>query len=122
MSKYLIILILVISASLVFSQEKGMHNVSVSEFQKFESLSKKTLLDVRTPQEFDKGHVEGARNIDYFSKSFKSELDKLDKSIPVYVYCRSGGRSAKAMQIMKEMGFVTIYNLQGGFLAWSQKK
>ena len=122
MSKYLIILMLVISASLVFSQEKGMYNVSVSEFQKFETLSMKTLLDVRTSQEFDKGHVEGARNIDYFSKSFKSELDKLDKSIPVYVYCRSGGRSAKAMQIMKEMGFVTIYNLQGGFLAWSQKK
>lgn len=115
MSKYLIILMLVTPGSLVFSQEKGMHNVPVSEFQIFETLSKKALLDVRTPQEFNKGHVEGARNIDYFSKSFKSELDKLDKSIPVYVYCRSGGRSAKAMQIMKEMGFVTIYNLQGGF-------
>jgi rhodanese-related sulfurtransferase len=122
MKKYLIVLIIALATSLVFGQEKGMHNVVVNEFQNFKKLSKKNLLDVRTPQEFEKGHIEGAKNVDYFSKGFKSELEKLDKSVPVYVYCRSGGRSAKAMQIMKEMGFESVYNLQGGFLAWSQKK
>jgi len=121
MKKYLILLILSLVTSLLFSQEKGMHTVAVAEFQNFTSVSKKTLLDVRTPQEFEKGHIENAENLNYFDAGFKSALEKLDKSVPVYVYCRSGGRSAKAMKIMQEMGFVTVYNLQGGFLAWSQK-
>jgi rhodanese-related sulfurtransferase len=122
MKKYIIILLLAFTASMLISQQKGMHTVEVAEFQKFTALANKHLLDVRTPQEFTQGHIEGAVNLDYFSKDFKSELEKLDKSVPVYLYCRSGGRATKAMQIMKEIGFVTVYNLKGGFLAWSQKK
>ena len=122
MKKYIIIFLLAFTALVFIGQQKGVHTVEVVEFQKFTTLSSKHLLDVRTPQEYQQGHIEGAVNIDYFSKSFKTELEKLDKTVPVYLYCRSGGRATKAMQIMKEMGFETIYNLKGGFLAWDQKK
>ena len=124
MKKYILLIVMMLSISFLFGQggEKGMHSVVVKEFQQYLKLEQVFLLDVRTTNEYKQGHIEGAKNIDYFNKGFKAELDKLNKTIPVYVYCRSGGRSAKAMQIMKEMGFVSVYNLQGGFLAWSQKK
>ncbi len=124
MKKYIVLILAILSVTFLFGQagEKGTHTVEVDQFKEYSKLKKKEIIDVRTPNEFDQGHIEGAKNIDYFSKSFKSELEKLDKSVPLYVYCRSGGRSAKAMQIMKEIGFVSVYNLQGGFLAWSQKK
>lgn len=125
MKKSILIAVLVSSLSLIIGQtpagEKGVYNVGVEVFENYTSLSKVHLLDVRTPKEFEEGHIEGAKNIDYFNKGFKVELDKLDKTLPVYVYCRSGGRSAKSMQIMQELGFESIYNLKGGFLAWSQK-
>lgn len=124
MKNYILILITVLSSFAFYAQggEKGTHNVDVNQFKAFEKLEKKTLIDVRTPNEFKQGHIEGAKNLDYFNKGFKTELEKLDKSIPVYVYCRSGGRSAKAMQIMKDLGFESVYNLKGGYLSWAQHK
>lgn len=117
-------MLLVITTLLVKSQvspgQNGFYNVEVEEFKDYTILSKSSLIDVRTPKEYQEGHIYNAQNIDYFDKSFKVELDKLDKSIPAYVYCRSGGRSAKAMQIMKEMGFTSVYNLKGGFLVWAE--
>lgn len=124
MKKLIIIFATVFTTFFFYAQgvEKGMHNVDVAQFKAFEKQEKHLLLDVRTPNEYKQGHVEGAKNIDYFDKGFKSELEKLDKKVPVYVYCRSGGRSSKAMQIMKDMGFESVYNLKGGYLAWSQNK
>ena len=76
------------------------------------------LLDVRTLEEYEEGHIENATRIDFNSEDFKANVQKLDKSKPVYLYCRSGGRSAKASALMAELGFTEIYDLQGGFLAW----
>lgn len=117
----LFITIILISLSTLFYAQNNVHkNVNVQQFEKFKTENKVTLLDVRTPKEFQDGHIEGAKNINYFDKTFKNELAKLDKKTPVYVYCRSGGRSGKAMNIMKEMGFKTVYNLMGGFISWSK--
>ena len=74
-------------------------------------------LDVRTPEETADGVVNGALKIDYRADSFKDELDKLNKETSYIVYCRSGGRSAKAADMMKQMGFKSIYNLEGGYTA-----
>ncbi|MCT4582177.1 MAG: rhodanese-like domain-containing protein [Flavobacteriales bacterium] len=122
MKKYIVVFIALLTSFFFYAQvaQKGTHNVDVGQFKAFEKQEKKLLLDVRTPNEYQQGHIDGAKNLDYFDKSFKTELAKFDKGVPVYVYCRSGGRSAKAMQIMKEMGFETVYNLKGGYLAWSQ--
>ena len=78
------------------------------------------LIDVRTPEEVADGSIDGNTNINVNSPSFKSEIEKLNKNIPVLIYCKSGGRSGKAMEIMKEMGFKEVYNLNGGYSNWSK--
>jgi rhodanese-related sulfurtransferase len=74
------------------------------------------LVDVRTPDEFKTAHIDGAVNIDIRDSGFMETIDALDKSAPTYVYCRSGGRSARAAQLMTEAGFVAVYDLSGGFM------
>ncbi|WP_342083614.1 rhodanese-like domain-containing protein [Dyadobacter sp. OTU695] len=72
------------------------------------------LVDVRTPQEFDGGHLQYAANINFNSPDFKAQIAKLDRHKPVYLYCRSGNRSGKAADTLKTLGFHTYYNI-GGF-------
>ena len=79
------------------------------------------LVDVRTPQEFASGHLENAINIDFKSDHFKEEIGKLDRDKEVYVYCRSGGRSAGSAKVMQGMGFKKIYDLKGGILQWQKE-
>lgn len=72
------------------------------------------ILDVRTPDEFCDGHLPGAKNIDIYNPSFQDELKKLDQEGTYLVYCRSGARSNSAMEIMKQLGFEEVYDLEGG--------
>ena len=76
------------------------------------------LLDVRTPVEFGGGHIPNSININFNAPDFSAQIEKLDKSKTYLVYCRSGARSGKAATSMSEMGFQTIYTLQGGILNW----
>lgn len=101
-----------------FAQTPGFHDVQVAEFEKLTTAGKGIILDVRTPKEYAEGHVNGSVNINYFDKNFEDQVGKLDSTKPVYVYCHSGGRSSKAMNVMKGEGFATIYNLTGGYSAW----
>jgi rhodanese-related sulfurtransferase len=75
------------------------------------------LLDVRTPVEFQSGHLEGAINVDYQS-NFKIEIQKMDKEKKYLLYCKSGIRSANAMQVMRHFGFEEVYNMLGGISYW----
>lgn len=93
-------------------------NLDVAAFEAFQSNSDAQLLDVRTAQEYAQEHIAGAKNIDIFSEDFDQQLETLDKSKPVYVYCRSGRRSSNAMARMKSAGFTEIHNLKGGIMAW----
>jgi rhodanese-related sulfurtransferase len=79
------------------------------------------LLDVRTDAEFIEGHLKGATQLNFYEASFEASLDAMDKNIPVFVYCRSGGRSGKAAKKMKEKGFKSVYNLEGGIIAWQRE-
>lgn len=74
------------------------------------------ILDVRTPEELSDGKIEGSININFYDSDFRDQVAKLDRNIPVYVYCRSGGRSQKAMEVLKELGFSVVYELQGGYM------
>jgi rhodanese-related sulfurtransferase len=76
------------------------------------------ILDVRTPEEFKAGHIENAVNLDFYSVSFKEELDKLDKENSYFIYCRTGNRSGQAMTIMESLSFKEVYNLSGGISDW----
>jgi rhodanese-related sulfurtransferase len=76
------------------------------------------LLDVRTPEEYGVTHLKSSQNICVTTPGFEEKAAKLDKSQPIYVYCKSGGRSARASKILAEMGFTQIYDLQGGITNW----
>ena len=137
MKKSLIFLVFVISVSGAYScnsstsqaQTDGTElqetlitkNVSASDFQQLiNNKTDATLLDVRTPEEVAQGIIKDAIKIDFYNPEFKTELDKLDKSKPILIYCRSGRRSAIAMSTLRELGFSEVYNLQGGIMAWSE--
>ena len=78
------------------------------------------LVDVRRPEEFEAGKIEGATNINVLEEDgFKEQIKNLDKAQPVYIYCRSGRRSAKAAQLMLDAGFSKIFDLEGGYLNWT---
>ena len=78
------------------------------------------LVDVRRPEEFEAGKIEGAVNMNVLEpETFKEQIETLDKSKPVYIYCRSGNRSGKAAMLMQELGFKAIYDLEGGYLNWT---
>ena len=89
------------------------------ELVKFEDVQ---LIDVRTPAEFAEGHIENAKNIDFYSSNFDLEIDALDKSIPVILYCKSGRRSAKCVSKFNSKGFKVIYDLQGGISHWGLER
>jgi rhodanese-related sulfurtransferase len=90
--------------------------ISTAEFKKGVAQENIQIVDVRTPEELSEGKIDGSMNINFYDSNFKDQIAALDKATPVYVYCRSGARSSKAMQMMKEMGFKTVYELQGGFM------
>jgi rhodanese-related sulfurtransferase len=98
-----------------------IQTVSVEEFEKqLFSTEGEQLIDVRTPQEFAKYHMQSAKNIDYKSPDFKKEIEKLDKTKPVLVYCLSGARSKASLDVFRETGFKTVYALDGGINEWSK--
>ena len=94
-------------------------DVTITEFKKLIEKGG-IVVDVRTPNEYNAGHLENAININFYDPNFKTEIVKLDHSKTILVYCKSGGRSGKSMSIMKENGFKTVYNMLGGYSAWSK--
>ena len=77
------------------------------------------ILDVRTPGEYNSGHINNAMNVDYKSDNFKDEVNKLDKNKTYAVYCHSGGRAAASADIMEQLGFKNIYEI-GGVKQWQE--
>ena len=86
--------------------------------EKIKTIADETVLDVRTPEEFAKGHLIDAKNINWKGANFAERVEVLDKSKPVFVYCLSGIRSAAAATKMREMGFKQVYELDGGIVKW----
>ena len=80
------------------------------------------IIDVRTPEEFAEEHIEDAINLDYYSETFQDELDTLDRDTTYLIYCRSGGRSGNALDIMAELDFGEAYNMTGGIIQWVEEE
>ena len=92
--------------------------------EKFHQLIEKgdgIIIDVRTSQEFNSGHIIDATNIDFYSKDFTDKLKIVRKDVPIYVYCRSGGRSSSAADKMEKLGFTKVYNMLGGIGSWQSE-
>jgi rhodanese-related sulfurtransferase len=94
-------------------------DLSVSEFSSKITEAGIITLDVRTPGEFNEGHIEGALLVDFQSGNFENEIESLDKNKTYAVYCRSGNRSGQAVKVMSEAGFTNLYNLNGGVIDWA---
>lgn len=76
------------------------------------------VVDLRTPEEFEKERVEGAINVSYYSQDFRKALEALDRDKIYLIYCRTGKRSGETVQMMKVMGFRTVYPVSGGIQRW----
>jgi phage shock protein E len=79
-----------------------------------------TIIDVRTAEEFAQGHLPGAVNLDVSGPDFLQQVQALDPQAPYAVYCRSGNRSAVAIDAMNQLGFAAAYHLGGGITAWNE--
>jgi phage shock protein E len=78
-----------------------------------------TVLDVRTPEEYAEGHLEGAVLVDFSAPTFADEIAGLDASQPYLVYCRSGNRSGQAVAVMQQAGFAALWDMDGGVISWT---
>ena len=87
--------------------------------EKLKNTEKPQLLDVRTPEEFGVEHLENADNVNVNSPDFATKAAQYDKSKPIFVYCKVGGRSAQAADKLVAMGFNEVYNLEGGIMKWT---
>jgi rhodanese-related sulfurtransferase len=101
------------------SSSSSAIDLSVSEFSNKVTEAGIITLDVRTPGEFNEGHIDGALLIDFQSGNFENEIASLDKSKTYAVYCRSGNRSGEAVKVMSDAGFTNLYNLNGGVIDWA---
>lgn len=115
---------LVVSADTTFTsittqqEDAKVYNVNVEQFSKLVHANKGVVLDVRTPGEWEEGTIGNATKMNYYDSDFEAQVEKLDKDEPVLVYCKKGGRSAGAAEILKNKGFKKVFNLEGGISAW----
>ena len=106
---------------LIFSQEiDSLYELVSYDIYKNKISTKDALVfDVRTTEEFNLGHIKGSINIDFYDeKLFVDFFEKINKTKPIYIYCRSGNRSKKSSEILKKIGFVKVYDLLGGYKNW----
>lgn len=75
------------------------------------------ILDIRTPGEFQSENIEGAINIDFYAPDFQQNLAKLEKDKTYLLYCRTGSRTKVAMEIMRQLQFTEVYEVDGGIVS-----
>ncbi|MDX6189997.1 thioredoxin domain-containing protein [Flavobacterium sp. Fl-318] len=101
-------------------QTNSFEEISPKVFtEKIKTTENPQILDVRTPDEFASEHIDNAINVNWNDEDFATKAATYDKSKPVFVYCLSGGRSKKAAAKLNELGFTTVYELEGGIMSWN---
>jgi rhodanese-related sulfurtransferase len=114
-----ILVVLLVFASCIKKQVEGVQVIDVATYEKQLKQPDVQLIDARTPEEFSQGHIENAKNANIMGEDFDAQVTLLDRSKPVMVYCKSGSRSAKASERLKELGFTNITDLEGGITSWN---
>ena len=108
-------LIFIFSCELLSSPEINI--ISESDFIELQD-SEYTLIDVRTQDEFDLGHINSAINLDFYSDTFKNNILSLPKNETIVLYCRTNNRSSKTATILQENGYRDILVIKGGITEW----
>ena len=107
------------------AQDAGLTAISPRQFKTMLDRHKDAgdiiVLDIRTPKEFAGGHIEGAVLLDYYSRDFVDRLKKLDRQQTYLIYCRSGNRTGKSLEIFEKLGFARVYHLETGLIGWVQE-
>lgn len=104
------------------SNSQHLINLKPQEFKSAFENEEGIILDVRTPQEISGGQIENSSSIDFYDKDFVKKIGKIQKDKVVFVYCKSGGRSIQAANILLSEGQHKVVNLKGGFMAWKKAK
>ena len=117
MKLYFTFFVLLLSLNFACAQSSSKPITEVSQNE----LNSVILVDVRTPEEFNDGHLENAKNINWFDSDFTSQFEGISKNETIYVYCKKGGRSAKAQKVLDSLGYKNVVNLEGGYDAYSKK-
>ena len=119
MNKLVILTILFLLFSCHNSSDISFKNFDIVNLAESSYGDEFIVLDVRTSQERANGFLANSTHIDFYDEAFLDKLNLLDKTKPIYVYCMVGGRSSKAANKIVKSGFNEVYNLNGGFLKWS---
>ncbi len=119
MEVLIIVLVAFLAVTVFRYYRQKMYLKVLTQDQWVEGYRKAQLIDVREPQEFDSGHILGARNIPV--TQLKQRLVEIRKDKPVYLYCQKSSRSSRAAQILHKKGYKDIYQLKGGFKKWTGK-
>lgn len=106
----------------VYAQKSKAKTVSAKKFERKMQRHNVVVLDVRTEEEFAQGHIKDAHLIDVNKEDFAQKIQTLDKEKTYLVYCRSGKRSEKALNLLHNAGFEKAYHLKGGYLEWQKRK
>ena len=116
--KYFFILSFTLFFSCNLINNDSVNEIDSDELTEFLQINDAILVDVRRDDEYINGHIENSINIDYMSDEFVKNTERLDKNMPIILYCRSGRRSYLSAIILSENGFKEVYNLEGGILSW----
>lgn len=105
------------------ASDKSLTIIDINSNQAEELISENNpiIIDVRTPQEFNMGHIKDALNINISNKNFRSRIENLDRNATYLVYCRTGNRSRHAVNMMEKLDFKTIYHLEHGITEWMRE-
>ncbi|MCB9816901.1 rhodanese-like domain-containing protein [Candidatus Nomurabacteria bacterium] len=107
-------------AAVGMAVEQQIKSVPAQAFAEYIDNDAVVLLDIRTPEEYDGGHIEGAANIDFYAADFDTQLAKLDRDVSYAIYCRSGNRTGQTLSKMRKLGFTNVVDLTGGIVTWEQ--
>ena len=118
MKQLIITAIFLLIAFLPFAQTAKVNQVNPAQFEQLIKKPGGVLLDVRTQNEFNNGHIANAGQLNYYALDFRKRLLMLPKNEPIYIYCNTGWRSEKAAQILAENGYKNVYNLEHGIMDW----
>ena len=116
MLRFVFFFLLLIYSCQIF-ESKDINVISDTQFIEIQDTDY-ILVDVRTIEEYESGHIQDAINFDFYSESFQKEILSLDKSISIILYCRTQNRSTKTANYLKENGYKEITVLEGGITSW----
>ncbi len=116
--KRLLIFLMLIPFTLAAQAQASGTSLDVKAFKAAVERDDALLLDVRTAEEYNEGHIEGAANIDWNGGTLLMDVSGIDKTLPVLLYCASGGRSGQAMEALIKAGFTDVQDLKGGIIEW----